>query len=219
MRILKFLHTDFLKVRHSIWALALALISAILLIRNPEYPALFAVAYGVFVSMVFASFPYNAEQEAERGFLQMLPAKPGEQIWGHYLFGLLTVVSGLLLGLFSVLIARAVVPAVSWLTREELLGFCPILLGLSLLMVGLEDLLLTVFRFDNLRVTQLFRIVPAFIFFFFASSITDSLPDAADGSFLLNLGNQGLCILALCALLFWLTGYISARISAARGQS
>ena len=219
MRILKFVHVDFLKVRSSLWILLLCLLGVVFLIYSPEISPLFAVGYGIFIAMVFATFPYNAENVEETGFLQMLPAKPGEQVAGHFVFSAAVVLLGFVLGFLAALLARALVPAVQPLTSRELTGFCLIMIAVSLVFVGAEDLMLTVFRFNSMRVSQFLRIIPAFLFFFAFNALPDSLPAAADGSMLLFISAQGPVVLLFGLLLFLLCALISVRIAARRAQS
>ena len=70
-----------------------------------------------------------------------------------------------------------------------------------------------------MRVTQLFRIIPAFLFFFAANSITDNLTAAADSGILLSLGENGGVIFAACLLLFLLCAAVSVGIAVRREQS
>ncbi|MBR1820087.1 MAG: ABC-2 transporter permease [Clostridia bacterium] len=221
MRVLKFARVDLIKTWKFFYILFFPMLTVLLLARDPKLPAMFGVAYCLFVSIVLAAMPFNTEDRSESGFLQLLPAKPGEQILGHFLFGLGANLAGFALGLISAAVAHAIVPSAALFSIDgaAVTGFYPALLGVALLITGLEALLLTVFRFQSVHAQQLMRIAPAFVFFFAMNSLAvDS--GAAGRNMLLALGGgAGFAALAACLLAFLALAGIAAGISRAREQS
>jgi len=212
MRMLKFARVDYMKCRRFGFILILfPALSAIMMIVEPDSPVLFSITYCLFAGIILSSFPFNMESREERGFVQMLPARPGELVWGHYAFGLLVLLATFLLGIASLMIARIFVPSIRLFSMdgEDLRPLYPAVLGIAVVFVGLQNLLFTVLRFENAHLAQIFRIVPAFVFFFGMSNgykESMSFPD------LLN-GLPGVGILAVCFAVFLLLGCVSSFIS------
>ncbi len=181
MRVLKFLKIDCLKMK-SLWiALFFPLLSIFILITSDVPNLLFAAGYCLFAGIIYATFPFTGENPQENGFLMMLPSKPGEDILGHFLFGFLAVTAALFLGLFSIFVSGLINSNVRNTPLPT--GFILVLYGAAVIFVGLEELLLTVFRYESIRAVQLIRIVPAFVYFFAANAVMDRLQAQQTPSF------------------------------------
>ncbi|MBE5997161.1 MAG: hypothetical protein E7240_07415 [Lachnospiraceae bacterium] len=218
MRVFKFLKVDFIKMK-SLWiALLFPILSVVLLVTDDTPRVLFGAAYCLFAGIIYATFPFTGENPQENGFLMMLPSKPGDDIKGHYLFGFLSVTSALILGLLSVLIAGLFNRSV----RESVIpaGALLALYGLALVFVGIEELLLTICRYESMRALQLIRIIPAFVYFFGISAVTDNLPVQSASA--LSQGelipvSAGLLFLAGSIAVYVVIAFISVRLVVRRG--
>lgn len=221
MRVLKFTKVDLIKTRKFYYILLFPMLTVFLLARDPKMPAMFGVAYCLFVSIVVAALPFNTEAQNESGFLQLLPAKPGEQILGHFTFGLCANLVGFVLGIISAMVAHAIVPGASLfsLNGASIEGFYPLLLGIALLFTGLESLLMTLFRFQNIHAAQLMRTVPAFIFFFGMNSLATNGDAPGRDALLFLSGAGGYAALGVCLATFLALALLAAGISRKRGQS
>ena len=216
MRVLKFAHVDYIKTcRFNYLLLLFPCLAIAMLLASANGSALFSVGYCLFGGIVLAAFPYNMTSEAERGFLQMLPARPGEDVLGHYLFGAGVVLVSFVVGILAVLICHWIRPALEVFRADgaDISGLYPAVLGAALLFTGIQDLLMTVLRFENIHLAQLLRIVPAFIFFFGFNSGLDhaeSMPDFGLG--------PGAIVLVICLAFFAILAFASRAIVIRRGD-
>lgn len=215
-RVWNFAVVDFLKVRRFAFVILFPALGAVLMIMDPSASGLFAVMYSLFGGIILSSFPYNMESEDEKGFLQMLPSRPGELVLGHFLFAALTVTVFFVLGLAAILVAHWFVPALDIRTLDgmDISGVYLMLLGVGLVVAGIQNLLMTVFRFENVHLMQLMRIVPAFVFFFALNSAGDALAEQEGGLQRMALaGGAGWIVLLLCLVVFVLLALAAAAIS------
>lgn len=220
-RVLKFAKIDLLKVWRFFYVLLLPVVAVLIEAKKLQVSALFSVSYCLFTSIVLAAMPFRLERAEESGFLQLLPARPGEQVLGHFLFGFMVNLAGFALGLLCAMLARAVNPSVALFSAEgtPITGFYPVLLGVSLVFTGVEALLMTALRFRSMHAAQLMRVLPAFVFLFGLDRLAiDSTTEFAVALRALS-GPGGLAALGACLLAFAALAIISSRISAARGQS
>ena len=216
MRILKFAKVDYLKTaRYNYLLLGFPLLAVFILVTSMDSQALFAMAYCLFAGIILAAFPINISSETERGFLQMLPSKPGELILGHYLYGFLMILAAFLTGVLALAAAKLLHPVLQILRigGVDVSGVYPVMLGIALVFTGLEDLLLTALRFENAHLTQLLRIVPAFIFFFGFNSASHKVMELPDFSTM-----TGLAALGVCLLLYAVFALAGRAISIRRGE-
>ncbi len=216
MRILKFAHLDYLKTsRMNNMLLLFPILAAVVLLASADGSALFAVGYCLFAGIVLAAFPYNLTSESERGFLQMLPARPGEAVLGHFLYGLCMVLVSFAVGMLAVVICHLVRPALTILRVDgtDVSGLYLALIGVALLFTGLQSLLMTALRLENIHLAQIIRIVPAFVFFFGFNKgldMTEAMPDFGIG--------PGLAALGACLGIYGLLALISRAITIRRGE-
>ena len=209
-RVLKFMKVDLRRIRRFLWIALFPVIAVVVMATDGEVSPMFGLVYCLFCAIFVSGMPYNIEKPEEMGFLQMLPARPGEQIYGHYLFGFLAVLAAVVVGLLCGL-------GVSAVFSRSLSGvdpnLCLALIGGALLLVGLEYLLLTVFRFNSMQAMQLLRTVPPLVFFFVIARLSKSF------SFEIELPRlNGAVILIVCAAGYALLAAISGRVAGARGQ-
>lgn len=216
---IKFLKIDILKTQKLWYMLLLPLFILLFFQKGSTTPAIFGLGYSLFIGLVMATTPANSEVKGERGFLQMLPAKPGEDILGHFLFGAVCIILYGLLSLVVILIARIINPelAVFSVGGKDITGFYPVMFGIALFIAGVEIMILTVFRYKSLQVQQLLRIIPGFIFFFGMMQVSNraeamQLPDHSFG-----MGPGVIAFLAVSIVLFVLMAKISAFAASKRG--
>lgn len=221
MRVLKFTKIDAIKVWRFLYILLFPVIAVFANAREPDGSAVFGVIYCLFVGIVLAAMPFRLESPEESGFLQLLPAKPGEQVLGHFLFGLLNNLAGFALGLLCTFIAHAINPAARLFTLEGMpvTGLYPVLLGVALVFTGAEALLMTTFRFHNLHADQLLRILPAFVFLFGMNSLATNGDAPGRDALLFLSGAGGYAALGVCLAIFLALALLAAGISRKRGQS
>lgn len=220
-RVLKFAKIDCMKVWRFFYILLFPVVAMIGEAYQLRVSAIFSVVYFLFTSIVLAALPFRLENTEESGFLQLLPARPGEQVMGHFLFGLILNLGGFALGMLCAFVVRAINPAASVFSSEEMriAGLYPALLGVALIFTGIEALLMTALRFHSVHAAQLVRILPAFVFLFGINRvINESTAKLADTLRTLS-GVGGLAALGVCLLAFAVLAWISGRISARRGQS
>ncbi len=223
-RALKFAKVDFLKVWRFFYILLFPVFAVLMEARDPRSPAIASVFYCLFASIVLAAIPFKLESVAESGFLQLLPARPGELVLGHFLFGFVTNLAGFALGLLCTLLAHAIHPAAALFTLggRTIAGFYPALLGVALVFTGAEALMMTVMRFRSVHADQLMRTLPGMVFLIGIHRLATDSPAGASGvigSFSGLSGLGGLAVLGVCLLAFAALSCIAGRISVARGQS
>ena len=216
MKVLKFLKLDIINTRAFLWTLLYPVFVIFILVNDDEPSASFAVIYCLFVGIVLAGMPFfSTEKGTDGGFIRMLPAKPGDDIRGHFLYAFSIITLSALLGLFSIWVANRIRPDAVIIDYIFLRGALPLLFGTALLISGIDALLMILFRNENVRVMKLLRIVPAFLFFAGAPLLTDSLRDSIE-NIEQFMAKSGPIITAFCILAFLGLAAIASRISARR---
>ena len=216
---LKFLKIDLIRVKKFWYVLFLPLfILFFFLGKDSHTPALFGLCYCLFIGMIFSSFPANSEVKGERGFLQMLPAKPGSDIKGHFLFAAFCIALFTVISCIILTVVKLIRPGFDLfeISGRDMSGFYPIAIGFALLVAGIELLLLTIFRYKSLQVQQLLRIIPAFIFFFGMSSVSDRAQEMRLPELSYGLGKGCMALFIACIVIFVVLAEVSSRITAAK---
>lgn len=214
-RIVKFAKIDFLRIKKYWWIILFPLLSIAVYLAEPERAPLFVLSYCLFAAIIFTTIPLSVETPSEIGFLRMLPSRPGERQKGHFLFSFLfdTVAFGV--GFISMLVCRLVNPTVEIFTFNgiNLHWVYLMLFGLSLIIIGIQNMGFCIFHAKNAQVMAIFRMVPGFIFLFGTSALYDSdssfLQDAVVNIFRMN----GIVFLIICILIFLALGQITAVVS------
>lgn len=165
MRIVKFAKLDLIRTRRYLWILAYSLLGLIFLLRSPDSNGSFPIFFGLFGALILGLFPFQIEQRAESGFTRMLPSREGEDILGHYFYGACVLIASYLVALTCVAVANLFIPTIDVIGRPETRGIYHLLLGGGFLVMGLQYLGMTVFRFQTARGYAYLRIVPAMVFF------------------------------------------------------
>ncbi len=200
MYMLKFAKIDLLKTRSFSWLLLFPVLAVCMLSFSNDGGPTMAITYCQFAGIIASALPFATETREECGFLQMLPCHPGDDLRGHFLYGFLAELVATFLGCCALL--------VSGLLRPELglgpVALYPVLFGITLLLIVVQNMLLTFFRSENAQVMQLMRMVPSFAFFFGTAALMEHLPDLV-GRFLgwLTL-IRGFGIAAVCCVLYGL---------------
>ena len=215
MTAFKFAKIDLLKSRRMLWFLLLPVAVALLTLSMDNTNAVFPISYCIFIGMVFATLPFEAEYRSETGFIRMLPAKDGSDIAGHFLFGffvlLISAAEGLVVAIVASLFIKNM-PIFS-IFGKDISGIYLIIFSVGLTVVGIEYLLMTIFRYKSSLVTRLIRIVPALAFYFIARTITDQGDLTNIFKFDLGIGPLSLGILAGGIVLYIILSKLSGLIS------
>lgn len=220
-RALKFARIDLMKVWRFFYVLVFPIIAVFAEAGKLKVSAIFSVVYCLFTGIVLSAMPFRLESTTESGFLQLLPAKPGEQVLGHFLFGLFLNLAGFALGIVCAFLPRIVNPAAAVFGLEgmRITGFYPAMLGIALIFTGAQALVMTAMRFHSVHAAQLMRMLPAFVFLFGVNRVAiEGTTDIAATLRALS-GAGGLAALGICLLVFAALAWISRCISVARGQS
>jgi len=215
---LKFLKIDLIRVKRFWYMLLICFAVLALLGKRNGMPGLFGLGYCLFIGIIMSTFPANLESGNERGFLQMLPAKPGEDIKGHFLFAAVCTLVFTVIAFVLIAAARAINPSLPLFNIEgvSISGLYPVLIGLALVFSGIELLLLTVFRYKSVQMQQLLRLIPAFVFFFGANLISDRTQEMRIPDLSFGMKPLYIAILTGCIIVFIALAEISARISTRR---
>lgn len=175
MRILKYAKVDFIiSKRFVLFILILPILAFFMLLKDTDGSALFASVYCLFVGIILSSSPRMAQNQAESGFLKMLPSKSGEDVKGHFLYAFCLL-------LLSLLLSWAVIGAAILLRPQ--LDFGPfhyyvLVLGAALVFSGIENLIYYLIPTDYAPQTaNLLRLLPGMLFFFGGIFFADSLPN------------------------------------------
>ena len=223
MRILKYTMVDFFKIKRKIWIMAvLVMICALCLGSSSSSALVTSLIYCLFAGIIVGGMPYYYEKAEEMGLFFLLPGKTEEQIYGHFFFGFLSVLGGLLIGLlcwgigsiFHLSHGFFEIAGLSGISEAFKLSL--LLFGAGLFCVAIQDLLCTIFRFESVQVMNVLRILPGFVFFFGLSTFA-----ASEGSeklirivhFLFS--HSGVVFLAFL-FFFCLIAYISSQIAKSR---
>lgn len=214
-RILKYTKTDILRTKSSLWIFAICLVGVMVAISGRDNSYLFCYLYSLFISIVISEQPYQNERVEDRGFLRMLPSKPGEEILGHFLYSYLSVIVGAVIGFIGIASVRLIHPDAIVLVQagsHDIRGIYLILLGFAELIAGVSAFLLSIFRYQNVYVLVFFRLFPAFVFFFCINSIMDASIISTDKILKLFTIPSGLLALLICTVLFIVLAVIAGKI-------
>ena len=214
-RILKFAKIDIFRVKRYMWMILFPLIAVFWGVSEPESGPVFSMMYCLFAGIILSSMPISAQGEHEKGLLGMLPARPGEAVYGHYLFGGVVLFIGMLLGFVSIVIASLIQPKIilAEFLGKDFISIFILLFGGALVMNGLQLLILLLFRTSSMQVMQLIRLAPGFLFFFGSSFLWDGNAP----QLLMTLLRSGGVILLICVLLYILLAWIAAKLVVRRG--
>lgn len=226
MRILKCTMTDYIKTKKKLLVF-LALIPLICIVRMADSDAatfLFTMVYCLFASIVVAGFPYYYDKMEEIGFMQMLPAKPGERIFGHYLYSFLAVTAGYGMAVLCEVLSGLVHPAgKAFLLTEGLSGADAfgkvsfLVVGIALVFAGFQNFLFTIFRFNSMQVVNLIRIIPAFIFFFGFNALGAGEGDVSEAADLLRyFYSHSIWVFVVCVGIFLVFAFASSMLEKRR---
>lgn len=212
----KYLKVDILKARKMWYMLLLPLLIFVFLAGKNATSGLFGLAYCLFISIVVSTYPANSEIKGERGFLQMLPAKPGADIKGHFLFAAAITFAYAALAVVIIAVSKRINPGlqVFEIGGVNVGGLYLAVIGVALLFSAVEVTILSVFRYKSVQVQQLMRIVPAFIFFFAMSRISDLAEEVRLPNLSFEFGTGSILVFLCCIVIFTVLMEVSARVSA-----
>lgn len=225
MRVLKYTLVDFLKVKNKLGIFFLLVPACALFMgAGSKVMGTMAVVYCLFAGIIIAGMPYYYEKSEEMGFFYLLPGRTEEQVFGHFLFGSLSLLAGLGLGVFCYY-ASSLFHAGHG-TGENLLegisangsGMAEILVllfGAGLICVAVQDFFCTLFRFESVQVMNLMRMIPGFIFFFGLSMLLAN-GDKTPQEMLQFLFSHSIEAFLFCLAAFLLTAFLSSMIAKSR---
>ncbi len=225
MRILKYTLIDFLKVKKKL-GIFLLLVPACALFMGAESGAMntMAVMYCLFAGIIIAGMPYYYEKSEEMGFFFLLPGRTEEQILGHFLFGSLSLLAGLGLGIFCSCVSslfhtehdtgNTLLKSISG-NEPGMSELILLLFGAGLICVAVQDFFCTLFRFESVQVMNIMRILPGFIFFFGLSMLLN-YGAKTPAEILKFLFSHSIEAFLSCLAAFLLTAFLSSMIAKAR---
>ena len=213
-RIFNFAKIDFLRIRNFKWIALFPLLVIVIFLTQPDTSPLYILCYCIFAGIIFSTLPCSMESATEVGFLQMLPTLPGEQQKGHFLFGFLFTLLAFLSGLASILVCHLLRPSFQMFSAGEwnLLDLYLIILGVSLVFVGIQTFVLSILRFKSAQAMAILRMVPAFIFLFGMSGLFGEDGVTTDGSIQMLSRINGIMILVICLVIYLILAQAAAII-------
>lgn len=183
-RIAKFARIDFMRIRNYKWIVLFPILAIVIFLAQSDTSPLYLLSYCIFAGIIFSTIPCSVESPSEAGFLQMLPARPGEQQKGHFLFAFLFTLLSYLSGFACVLICHLIRPnfQIFMANGINIRNTYLMILSTALLFVGIQTFVLSILRFKSAQAMALLRMVPAFIFLFGISGIFDTDPEVIESS-------------------------------------
>lgn len=168
MRVIKFAKIDFLKTKSFSWALLFPIVAVLLLVYSEDGLSIVAYGYCLFAGIIFSAMPFSCENQMESGFLEMLPCKPGDAIRGHFSYCFFILCIAAVCGIGSIFVGSLLNPEIKLLEIVGMPagGIYRSTFTLALLIAGIQNVILSLFRYDNVHVMQLLRMAPGFLFFF-----------------------------------------------------
>lgn len=214
-RIFKFAKIDFLRIRSFKWIVLFPLLAIVIFMAQPETSPLYILCYCLFAGIIFSTVPSSMESVTEVGFLQMLPTLPGEQQKGHFLFGFLFTLLAFVSGLVSILICHLLRPSFQIFSADggNILDIYLIILGVSLLFVGIQTFVLSILRFKSAQAMAILRMIPAFVFLFGASGLFGEDGITTEGGMQLLSRINGGMIAVICLVIFVVLAELAAVIT------
>lgn len=214
-RIFKFAKIDFLRIRSFKWIALFPLLAIVIFLAQPDTSPLYILCYCLFAGIIFSTVPSSMESATEVGFLQMLPTLPGEQQKGHFLFGMHFTLLAFLAGIVSILICHLLRPSVQMFSADgwNLFDLYLIILGVSLVFVGIQTFVLSILRFKSAQAMAILRMIPAFIFLFGISGLFGEDGITTEGSILLLTRINGIMVLVICLVLYLILAELAAIIA------
>ena len=214
-RIFKFAKIDFLRIRSFKWIALFPLLAIVIFLAQPDTSPLYILGYCLFAGIIFSTVPSSMESATEVGFLQMLPTLPGEQQKGHFLFGMLFTLLAFLAGIVSILICHLLRPSVQMFSADgwNLFDLYLIILGVSLVFVGIQTFVLSILRFKSAQAMAILRMIPAFIFLFGISGLFGEDGITTEGSIQLLTRINGIMVLVICLVLYLILAELAAIIA------
>lgn len=175
MRIFKWMKLDALTSRSVFrFFLIFMAISLFVGLCNRELPGGWIALYMTFGGMVVVSTPFSAQRGFH--FMEMLPTKVYERVFGRFLAG----AAFILLAAFCGLALDLAINGISVETAAPALALACFFAGLALFVVAVEFLLFYCFVIENAQIISLIRTIPGFIFFFGINGVMEGIRDAAE---------------------------------------
>ncbi|MDD3340400.1 MAG: ABC-2 transporter permease [Lachnospiraceae bacterium] len=160
MRAIKFTIIDMLRCKITLFILLVFSVIAFFFIRESLF---FGFLYLCFGGIIASIQPFAQEQQAESGFINMLPATKGDRILGRYLFGLFLLLFSMVLASLVAIVYGVIHPASHENWSLLIIGF----LGGGLIMISLQYLLFYVLgKMKSQQFQGFIMMLPGFIFFF-----------------------------------------------------
>lgn len=156
----KFCYIEIIRCKAQLWFFLLFFAIGIYMGNNNLF---FSVSYMCFCGIIMSIQPFQQEQLAESGFLNMLPGTKGERVLGRYLFGL-----GLIL--ISAFSGGVVLAISSGIQQQKIVNFLPVLsmcTGVTLIVLAIQYLFFYAMgKIKSQQFAGLIMMAPGFIVFF-----------------------------------------------------
>ena len=223
--VLNFAKIDLKRSKNVLWIALIPMGVAIFLFFNKQGVSrdFFAIGYAAFMGIVVAASPFQLENMSEQGFFRMLPAKPGTQAKGHFLFAAIMLFVFMFLGLAGVLL-----PKIYFQGAEETIRFLLwdvpelfiLMYGAAAVFLAIEGLVMTCFRFKSPQANAILRIIPVLLFFFVTMSLSEDtdIPNSVHRQMAYVLANAPLSLFLglFGVVIFVCLGYAAGSVSAKR---
>lgn len=169
MDTIKFMKTDFLKIKTQIVLILLTVF--MILFLEGKMGTLWGIMYMMFMGLIFCSVPFSVDMVSGEGFMKMLPAKPQHRVYGRFCFAVifltactlvvsLTYMYGFLSG--TVKVGDVLPEIVSVLSA----GLC---------INAIQYVFSYFLQIKNQQWLSIVRMIPGFVFFFVGCILIDNL--------------------------------------------
>ncbi|MDD2972603.1 MAG: ABC-2 transporter permease [Lachnospiraceae bacterium] len=156
----RFFYIEVIRCRAQLWFFILFFAIALYTGKNNPF---FSVSYMCFCGVIMSVQPFQQEQLAESGFLNMLPGTKRERVCGRYLFGLGMILVSALLGMLVLLLG-------SGMEHQKNANLLPVLvtcIGITLIVLSFQYVLFYAMgKIKSQQFAGLIMMAPGFIFFF-----------------------------------------------------
>ncbi len=149
--------------------LLFAFICAVIAVFTPDIQAAWPLLYMIFGGMMTVSTPFTAQPY----FVEMLPTKIYERVFGRFLFGtgMIVLFAAAGFAMQTAYIASGDLAVVPALTQTAFF------VGIALFLTAVQYLLLYLFQIKNVQIIYLIRMIPGFAFFFGFNSLLSTIQE------------------------------------------
>lgn len=208
MRIVKWVKLEMARSRGLLKFLLcfLAISVFVALWKKDDIPAGWLSLYMIFGSLVVASTPFSMQP----AFVEMLPTKIYERVFGRFLFGAGLITAAALGGLGVQTATAGFDGGAAW---SAFILTC-LFTGIAYMVMAVEFLLFYCFTIRNAQIMSLIRTIPGFIFFFGISGLMEGLQSGEEPPALLLWAFDHTAVLGVLALLAGILAVVLCAVAA-----